>query len=87
MAFKKYMSTREGRIKNNDGGGEFNYDTCKNFCKCYNVPPTHSDDNNNKSKEIYLTGKEKSWLRVERMEIHFLNKWRQKASKNAHIKV
>jgi hypothetical protein len=27
IAFKKYMSMREGRIKENDGGGEFNYDT------------------------------------------------------------
>jgi hypothetical protein len=29
-----------GGIKENDGGGEFNYDTfCKMFCKCHNVPP------------------------------------------------
>jgi hypothetical protein len=80
------MSMSEGRIKDNDGGGEFNYEICKNFCKCHNVLPTHSN-NNNKSKEIYITGKEKNWLRVERMETHFLNKWRQKASKNTHIKV
>jgi hypothetical protein len=26
----------EGRIKENDGGGEFNY--CQHFCKCHNVP-------------------------------------------------
>jgi hypothetical protein len=26
-------------IKENDGEGEFNYDKCKNFCKCHNVPP------------------------------------------------
>jgi hypothetical protein len=25
----------EERVKENDGGGEFN---CKNFCKCHNVP-------------------------------------------------
>jgi hypothetical protein len=32
---------RGGRIKENDGGGEINYDMiyCKNFCKCHNVPP------------------------------------------------
>jgi hypothetical protein len=31
-----------GRIKENDGGGEFMYDIfdiyCMNLCKCYNVP-------------------------------------------------
>jgi hypothetical protein len=31
-----------GRIKKNDGEGEFKYDIfllyCKNFCKCHNVP-------------------------------------------------
>jgi hypothetical protein len=28
------------RIKENDGGGKFNYDMIeKNFCKCHNVPP------------------------------------------------
>jgi hypothetical protein len=29
----------EGGIKENDGGGEFNYDKCKSFCKCHNVLP------------------------------------------------
>jgi hypothetical protein len=30
-----------GGIKENDGGGEFKYDSiyCKNFCKCHNVLP------------------------------------------------
>jgi hypothetical protein len=38
------------RVKENDGGGEFNYDIlatmicCKNFCKYHNVPQS----NNNK---------------------------------------
>jgi hypothetical protein len=26
------------RIKENDGGGEFNYDICKIFCKCHSIP-------------------------------------------------
>jgi hypothetical protein len=26
-------------IKENDGGGKFNYDYCNKFCKCHNVPP------------------------------------------------
>jgi hypothetical protein len=26
-------------VRENDGGGEFNYDIGKNFCKCHNVPP------------------------------------------------
>jgi hypothetical protein len=31
--------TGRGGIKENDGGGEFNYAIyCKNFCKCHNVP-------------------------------------------------
>jgi hypothetical protein len=29
----------EWEIKDNDGGGEFNYDYCKKFCKYHNVPP------------------------------------------------
>jgi hypothetical protein len=29
----------EREIKEKDGEGEFNYDNCKNFCKCHNVPP------------------------------------------------
>jgi hypothetical protein len=28
------------RIKDNDGGDKFNYDTVKNFWKCHNVPPS-----------------------------------------------
>jgi hypothetical protein len=28
-----------GWIKENDGGGEFSYDSCKNICKCHNVLP------------------------------------------------
>jgi hypothetical protein len=28
-----------GRIKENDGGGEFNMIYCNNFGECYNVPP------------------------------------------------
>jgi hypothetical protein len=29
-----------GRIKENGGGGEFNYNKyCKNFGKCHSVPP------------------------------------------------
>jgi hypothetical protein len=29
----------ESKIKENDnGGGEFNYDVLKKFCKCHNVP-------------------------------------------------
>jgi hypothetical protein len=31
--------TGGGGIKENDGEGEFNYDFCKNFCKCHHVPP------------------------------------------------
>jgi hypothetical protein len=27
-----------GEIKENDGGGEFNYNICKNFGKCHKVP-------------------------------------------------
>jgi hypothetical protein len=27
-----------GEIKENDGGGELNYDNCKNFFKRHNVP-------------------------------------------------
>jgi hypothetical protein len=32
---------RGGGMKKSSEGGEFNYDTfdCKNFSKCYNVPP------------------------------------------------
>jgi hypothetical protein len=26
-------------MKKNDGGGEFNYEYYKNFCKCHNVHP------------------------------------------------
>jgi hypothetical protein len=36
-----FQEWEEGRIKENDGGGEFKYDTVdifKNFCKCHNVP-------------------------------------------------
>jgi hypothetical protein len=33
----------EGGIKENGGGGEFNYDIywiyCRNFCKCHNIAP------------------------------------------------
>jgi hypothetical protein len=29
---------RGGRIKENDGGGEFNMIYCKNFCKCHMDP-------------------------------------------------
>jgi hypothetical protein len=28
----------EGRIKENDGRGEFNYEYCMKFGKCHNVP-------------------------------------------------
>jgi hypothetical protein len=28
-----------GGIKENDGQGEFIMLHCKNFCKCYNLPP------------------------------------------------
>jgi hypothetical protein len=35
------------RIKENDGGAEFNSITYyKNFCKCHNVPPVEKYDNN-----------------------------------------
>jgi hypothetical protein len=27
-----------GRIRENDGGAEFNYDILYNLCKCHNVP-------------------------------------------------
>jgi hypothetical protein len=30
-----------GERKENDGGGEFNYEYCKNFHKCYNIPPVY----------------------------------------------
>jgi hypothetical protein len=33
---------RGGRMKESSGEGEFKYDifdTCKNLCKCYSVPP------------------------------------------------
>jgi hypothetical protein len=29
----------EREIKENDEGGEFNYDILKNFWKCHNIPP------------------------------------------------
>jgi hypothetical protein len=36
---KLFQEWGEKGIKEDDGGGEFNYDYCKNFCKCHNVPP------------------------------------------------
>jgi hypothetical protein len=38
MRLDEAIPGMQGRgIKENDGGGEFNYD--KNFRKCHNVPP------------------------------------------------
>jgi hypothetical protein len=34
---KKNYSKGGEAIKENDGGGEMNYN--KNFCKCHNIPP------------------------------------------------
>jgi hypothetical protein len=34
-----------GGAKENDGGGEFNYNIFKNFCKCSNVPLGQQYDN------------------------------------------
>jgi hypothetical protein len=33
-----FLGMRGKGIKENGGGSEFNYDICKNFCKCRNVP-------------------------------------------------
>jgi hypothetical protein len=35
---KLFQEWREGKIKENDGRGEFMI-YCKDFCKCYDVPP------------------------------------------------
>jgi hypothetical protein len=32
----------KGGVKDNDEGGEFNYDIVKNFCQCHNVPPNNN---------------------------------------------
>jgi hypothetical protein len=37
--FETIVGVWDGGIKENDGRGEFNYDNCKKFCKCHNVPP------------------------------------------------
>jgi hypothetical protein len=40
-----------GGLKENDGRGEFNYDThCKNFCKCHSVPLVQQKYENKKGK-------------------------------------
>jgi hypothetical protein len=44
--FETIQGMERGRIKENHGKGEFNYDICEKFCRCHNV----SLCNNNKNK-------------------------------------
>jgi hypothetical protein len=39
LSFFNSRKSWRRRIKENDGGDEFNYDILKNICKCHNVSP------------------------------------------------
>jgi hypothetical protein len=48
---KLFKEWREGKIKENDGEVNFTMIHCKNFCKCYNVPPSTTIKNKNVQKK------------------------------------